>query len=197
MTNRMFAATVLVLLVTIASVAASARGGWTSAQLEELRSMSLAELEPLPADPTNRSPTIRGRGSRAAAVLRHATELERQVACSTCHLPDATSRTGRARTASARPPGAPCRSPERARRSCSGMGARTVSGRRRSARWRARLSTAARARSTRTSSPTLRRSTSAIRCAARSLRRASSCGSGRGSRGRWRGVRSAARSGTM
>ena len=54
MTNRIFSVAVLVLSATIATVTASGRGGWTSAQLEELRSMSLAELEPLPRDPTNR-----------------------------------------------------------------------------------------------------------------------------------------------
>ena len=49
MTNRIFAAAVLVLLATIATVTASGRGGWTSAQLEELRSMSLAGARATPS----------------------------------------------------------------------------------------------------------------------------------------------------
>ena len=54
MTNRIFPAAVLILSATIATVTASGRSRWTSAQLEELRSMSLAALELLPLDPTNR-----------------------------------------------------------------------------------------------------------------------------------------------
>jgi cytochrome c peroxidase len=89
MTNRMFAATVMVLLVTIVSVAASAPGGWTSAQLEELRSMSLTELEPLPPDPTNRvadDPRAADLGSRLFFDTRLSSNG--RVACSTCHQPD-------------------------------------------------------------------------------------------------------------
>jgi hypothetical protein len=39
-------------MVTVVSVAVTARGGWTSAELEELRSIPLTELEPPPPDPT-------------------------------------------------------------------------------------------------------------------------------------------------
>lgn len=86
MTNRTFSVIALVLLATIASVTASGRGGWTSAQLEELRLMSLAELEPLPRDPTNRAAD----DPRAAALGRrlfHETRLSSngRVACGTCH----------------------------------------------------------------------------------------------------------------
>jgi len=89
MTNRMFAATVLVLLATIASVAVSARGGGTSAQLGELRSMSLSDLEPLPPDHTNRVAD----DARAADLGRRLffdTRLSSngRVACSTCHQPE-------------------------------------------------------------------------------------------------------------
>ena len=67
MTNRMFTTTVLALLATIATVAASGRGGWTSAQLDELRSMSLASSShclPIPpiASPTIREPRISAGG---------------------------------------------------------------------------------------------------------------------------------------
>jgi cytochrome c peroxidase len=89
MTNRMFAATVLVQLVTMVSVAGSARGGWTSAQLEELRSMSLTELEPLPPDRTNRvadNPRAADLGGRLFFDTRLSSNG--RVACSTCHQPD-------------------------------------------------------------------------------------------------------------
>jgi cytochrome c peroxidase len=89
MTNRLWTMTVLVLLATIASVAASGHGGWTSAQLDELRSMSLAELEPLPHDSTNRVAD----DSRAADFGRRLFFDTRfssngRVACGTCHQPD-------------------------------------------------------------------------------------------------------------
>ena len=89
MTNRIFAAAVLVLLATIATVTASGRGGWTSAQLEELRSMSLAELDPLPRDPTNRvadDPRAADLGRRLFFDTRLSSNG--RVACSTCHQPD-------------------------------------------------------------------------------------------------------------
>jgi cytochrome c peroxidase len=89
MTNHRCAATVLVLLATIVSVAASARGGWTSAQLAELRSMPLPELEPLPPDPTNRvadDPRAADLGRRLFFDTRLSSNG--RVACSTCHQPD-------------------------------------------------------------------------------------------------------------
>ena len=89
MTNRIFAAAVLALVATITTVTASGRGGWTSAQLEELRSMSLGGLEPLPRDPTNRvadDPRAADLGRR----LFFDTQLSSngRVACSTCHQAD-------------------------------------------------------------------------------------------------------------
>jgi cytochrome c peroxidase len=86
MTNRTFTAAVLVLLATIATVTASGRGGWTSVQLEELRSMSLAELEPPPRDPTNRvadDPRAVDLGRRLFSDTRLSSNG--RVACSTCH----------------------------------------------------------------------------------------------------------------
>ena len=86
MTNRIFAVAVLVLLTTIATVTASGRAGWTSAQLEELRSMSLAELESLPRDPTNRvadDPRAADLGRRLFFDTRLSSNG--RVACSTCH----------------------------------------------------------------------------------------------------------------
>lgn len=89
MTNRMLAGAALVLMATNATVAVSARSGWTTAQLDELRSMSLIELEPLPPDPTNRVAD----DARAADLGRRLffdTRLSSngRVACSTCHQPE-------------------------------------------------------------------------------------------------------------
>jgi cytochrome c peroxidase len=86
MTNRIFAVAVLVLLATITTVTASGRGGWTNAQLEELRSMSLAELESLPRDSTNRVADDR-RAADLGRRLFFDTRLSSngRVACSTCH----------------------------------------------------------------------------------------------------------------
>src|SRR5687768_6414169 len=86
MTNRIFAVAVLVLLATITTVTASARVGWTGAQLEELRSMSLAELESVPQDPTNRvadDPRAADLGRRLFFDTRLSSNG--RVACSTCH----------------------------------------------------------------------------------------------------------------
>jgi cytochrome c peroxidase len=89
MTNRIFAMAVLVLLATIATVTASGRGGWTSAQVEELRSMSLADLESLPPDPTNRvadDPQAADLGRRLFFDTR--LSANDRVACGTCHQSD-------------------------------------------------------------------------------------------------------------
>jgi cytochrome c peroxidase len=81
------------------AVAASA-DRWSAADIELLRSLSLAELGPLPADPTNR-----------VADDPRAAELGRQfffdprfsanglVSCATCHLPERDFQDGRALSA--------------------------------------------------------------------------------------------------
>ncbi len=92
MAHRTYALTVLGLMIlwaTTVNVAASARGGWTTAQREELRSMSLTELTPLPPDPTNRVAD----DPRAADLGRQLffdTRLSAngRVACGTCHQPE-------------------------------------------------------------------------------------------------------------
>ena len=158
MTNRIFAAAVLVLLATITTVTASGRGGWTSAQLEELRSMSLAELEPLPRDPTNRvadDPRAADLGRRLFFDTR--LSANGRVACSTCHQADRGFQDG---IALANGVGTTAQAHDADRRHgaiarfCSGMAGKTASGRRHSVPSKVRLSTVARARSTRTSSPT-------------------------------------------
>ena len=76
---------VMALLVSGAGVCA-AGGGWTAAQLDELRSLSIAELEPLPADPTNRvadDPRAARLGERLFFDER--LSANGKVACGTCH----------------------------------------------------------------------------------------------------------------
>ena len=85
MTTRIFAVATLVLFATITTVTASGRG-WTTSQLDELRSMSLLELEPLPRDPTNRvadDPRAADLGRRLFFDTRLSSNG--RVACSTCH----------------------------------------------------------------------------------------------------------------
>jgi len=157
MTNRIFAVAVMVLLATIATVTASGRGGWTSAQLDEVRSMSLAELELLPQDPTNRvadDPRAADLGRRLFFDTRLSSNG--RVACSTCHQADRGFQDGIALangvgTTARRtmPIAGMARSPF-----LFWDGRKTVSGLRHSAPWKVRLSTAAHARNTRTSSPT-------------------------------------------
>jgi cytochrome c peroxidase len=79
----------LVLLATVAYTAGSPSERWSAAQIEELRTLWLASLEQLPADPTNRVAD----DPRAAALGRKLffdTRLSAngQVACATCHKPD-------------------------------------------------------------------------------------------------------------
>jgi cytochrome c peroxidase len=97
MTNRIFAVLVLVLSATLATLTASGRAGWTSAQLEELRSLSLAALEPLPRDATNRvadDPRAADLGRRLFFDTRLSSNG--RVACSTCHQLDRRFQDGTA-----------------------------------------------------------------------------------------------------
>ena len=78
---------ILALLITIVA-GLSARDNWSAPQVEELKSLSLAELEPVPADPTNRVAD----DPRAAALgerLFFDTRLSGngKVSCGTCHAP--------------------------------------------------------------------------------------------------------------
>ncbi len=82
--NRFIVGTLMLLGVTVA-----AAGGWTPAQLDELRSLSLGALEAVPADPTNRVADD-PRAARLGERLFFDTRLsaDGQVACGTCHQPD-------------------------------------------------------------------------------------------------------------
>ena len=79
----------LVLLAAVAYSAGSPVDRWTAEQIEELKTLSIASLDAVPADPTNRVAD----DPRAAALGRRLffdTRLSGngQVACATCHKPD-------------------------------------------------------------------------------------------------------------
>jgi len=95
MSTRILAVAALAWLATFSTVTASGRAGWTSAQLEELRSMSLAELDQPPPDPTNRvadDPRAADLGRRLFSETRLSSNG--RVACSTCHQPDRAFQDG-------------------------------------------------------------------------------------------------------
>ncbi|MEZ5293276.1 MAG: cytochrome c peroxidase [Vicinamibacterales bacterium] len=97
MTTGTSALILAVFLAALTGVAASATRGWTDEQLAQLRSMSLAELEPIPPDPTNRVAD----DSRAVELGRRLfadTRLSAngRVACSTCHQPERDFQDGMA-----------------------------------------------------------------------------------------------------
>ena len=86
--NR-FSLALALLVATMVATAASAADPWSAAQLDELRSLSLHELEPLPPDPTNRvadDPRAAALGERLFFDPR--LSANGAVACSTCHQPE-------------------------------------------------------------------------------------------------------------
>ena len=87
--NRLLAVTALLVSGAVVCAAGSGTGSWTPAQLDELRSLSLAELEPLPADPTNRVADD-ARAARLGERLFFDETLSAngKVACGTCHQAD-------------------------------------------------------------------------------------------------------------
>jgi cytochrome c peroxidase len=95
--KHFFALIVTTMLATIAGTAASRSGDWTAAQIDELRSLSLSELEPLPADPTNRvadDPRAARLGERLFFDAR--LSADGKVACGTCHQPERDFQDGTA-----------------------------------------------------------------------------------------------------
>jgi cytochrome c peroxidase len=88
-TNKLLVTFALLLVVTTVLAAAPRGDHWSEEQLAQLSSMSLRELGPAPADPTNRVAD----DPRAAAfgrALFFDTRLSAngQVSCATCHIPD-------------------------------------------------------------------------------------------------------------
>lgn len=74
--------------ITLAAATAHPRDRWNSEQLAQLREMSIRELEPLPADPTNRYADDLG-AVRLGQKLFFDTRLSSngKVSCATCHQP--------------------------------------------------------------------------------------------------------------
>jgi cytochrome c peroxidase len=82
------AASLLAVLVTSIAIAASRGDAWTPEQIDQLRSLSLNELEPLPSDPTNRvadDPRAVAFGKRLFFDTRLSSNGK--VSCATCHVP--------------------------------------------------------------------------------------------------------------
>src|SRR5688500_10287690 len=80
-----------------AVAATSGSDQWTAAQLDELRSLSLTALEPVPADPTNRvadDPRAARLGERLFFDTRFS--ADGKVACGTCHQPERDFQDGTA-----------------------------------------------------------------------------------------------------
>jgi cytochrome c peroxidase len=75
-TNKLLVTFALVLIVTIVVSAAPGADRWTAEDVAQLSSMSLRELGPAPADPTNRVAD----DTRLSA--------NGQVSCATCHIPE-------------------------------------------------------------------------------------------------------------
>ena len=76
------------LATVLVAALAGRRDGWTAKERETLRSLSLASLGPLPADPSNRYAD----DARAAALGERLFSDVRlsgngKVSCATCHLP--------------------------------------------------------------------------------------------------------------
>src|SRR5688572_32768172 len=79
-----------VLFVVVGAWAAAPPAGrWTAADIEELRTLSLGSLDPLPPDPTNRvadDPRAAELGRRLFFDTR--LSANGRVACATCHKPE-------------------------------------------------------------------------------------------------------------
>ncbi len=95
--NRLFVFCALLLLGATVGAATSGSNGWSAAQLDELRSLSLSELEPPPPDATNRVADD-PRAARLGERLFFDTRLSSngKVACGTCHQPDLDFQDGTA-----------------------------------------------------------------------------------------------------
>ncbi len=89
MKKAIAAASLLAAIVTITTIAASRGDAWTPEQIEQLQSLSLAKLDPLPADPSNRvadDPRAVAFGQRLFFDTRLSSNGK--VSCATCHNPN-------------------------------------------------------------------------------------------------------------
>ncbi len=87
--NKALVALALLLVMTIVSAAAPGGDRWTEEEIAQLGSMSLRELGPTPADPTNRVADD-PRAAEFGRKLFFDTRLSAtgQVSCATCHIPE-------------------------------------------------------------------------------------------------------------
>src|SRR5689334_8738525 len=95
--TRVLLTSALLLTTTIVVTAANGSDGWSDAEMDDLRSLSIAALEPLGSDPTNRvadDPRAASFGERLFFDTR--LNANGQVACGTCHLRDRNFQDGRA-----------------------------------------------------------------------------------------------------
>ena len=88
-TNKLLVTFALVLVVTIVGTAAPETDRWTDEDVAQLSSMSLRQLGPAPADPTNRVADD-PRAVEFGRKLFFDTRLSAndQVSCATCHVPE-------------------------------------------------------------------------------------------------------------
>jgi cytochrome c peroxidase len=88
-TNKALIALALLLVAVMVSAAAPRSDRWTGEEIAELSSMSLRELGPPPADPTNRVADD-PRAAELGRKLFFDTRLSAngQVSCATCHIPE-------------------------------------------------------------------------------------------------------------
>src|SRR5687768_13033938 len=88
-TNKGLVALALMLVITMVSAAAPRGDRWTTEEVGVLSSLSLRELGPAPADPTNRVADD-PRAAEFGRKLFFETRLSAngQVSCGTCHLPE-------------------------------------------------------------------------------------------------------------
>ena len=87
--KRIATAAIVILAAALTTVAATRGDRWSDEELEILRGLSLSELEPLPADPTNRvadDPRAVQLGQRLFFDTRLSSNGK--VSCATCHVPD-------------------------------------------------------------------------------------------------------------
>ena len=97
MTNKLLIAFALLLTVTMAFAAAPGGDQWTEENVALLGSMSLRELGPAPADPTNRvadDPRAAEFGRKLFSDTRLSANGE--VSCATCHIPEREFQDGTA-----------------------------------------------------------------------------------------------------
>ena len=88
-TNKLLAACALLLVVTVVSAASPRGDRWTSEEVAQLAGLSLRELGPAPADPTNRVADD-PRAAEFGRKLFFDTRLSAngRVSCATCHIPE-------------------------------------------------------------------------------------------------------------